>query len=149
MKSILLLTFLAITSVSFGQTESTEHTAVRAIIDQLFEGMRMGDSTLVRNTFHVDADVFTSSQNAGVSQLYEGSIDDFINAVGTPHEQVWDERISNVVIQVDDGLAQVWMDYSFYLADNYSHSGVNAMQLVKLDGHWQIIHLMDTRRVEN
>jgi len=146
MKSILLLTILTITSVSWGQIESSKQAEVRAVVDQLFDGMRLGDSSLVRNIFHPDARLYTSFETAGEYQLHSGSIEDFVNAVGTPHDKIWDERISNVVIQVDDALAQVWMDYSFYLADEFSHTGVNAMQLVQLDGRWQIIHLLDTRR---
>ncbi|MCJ8290722.1 MAG: nuclear transport factor 2 family protein [Crocinitomicaceae bacterium] len=146
MKSILLLTILAITSVSWSQTDSTRQDEVRLIIDQLFEGMKSGDSSLVRGAFHSDARAYTSYEKEGAYQLHAGSIDDFVNAVGTPHDEVWDERISNVVIQIDDGLAQVWMDYSFYVGDQFSHKGVNAMQLAHLDGRWQIIHLADTRR---
>jgi hypothetical protein len=81
-----------------------------------------------------------------VYQLHEGLIDDLVNAVGTPHDQVWDERISNVVIKIDDGLAQVWMDYSFFLGDEFSHKRINTMQFAHTEGRWQIIHLADTRR---
>jgi hypothetical protein len=110
--------------------------------------MRIGDSSLVRSAFHSDARAYTSFQKKGADQLHAGSIADFAKAVGTPHDKVWDERVSNVVIQIDDGLAQVWMDYSFYLGDDFSHNGVNAFQLAHLDGGWQIIHLMDTRRTD-
>lgn len=146
MKSILLFALLLLTSTSWSQTDSTRQAEVRAVIDQLFKGMRIGDSSLVRSVFHSDTRAYSSFQKKGAYRLHEGSIDDFAKAVGTPHDKVWDERVSNVVIQIDDGLAQVWMDYSFYLGNDFSHNGVNAFQLVHLDGGWQIIHLMDTRR---
>lgn len=146
MKSILLIAILSIASVSWGQTDSTRQAEVRAVIDQLFEGMRLGDSALVRSVFHVDAGAYTSYKKEGEFILHEGSVDEFVNAVGSPHDKIWDERISNVVIQIDDGLAQVWMDYSFYLGEEFSHKGVNAMQLAHTDGRWQIIQIADTRR---
>ena len=146
MKSILLLVLLSASSFSWSQADSTRTAEVRAIIDQLFEGMRSGDSTLVRAVFHKDAKAYTTYKKDNSFHLIEGSIDDFAEAVGTPHTEVWDERISNVIIQVDDGLAQVWMDYSFYLGEEFSHKGVNTMLLVNLDGRWQILHLADTRR---
>lgn len=146
MKSIVLFTLIAFTTVSWSQENSKEQTEVRAIIDQLFDGMRSGDSSLVRAVFHEDARAFTSYKHEDLFQLHQGSIDNFIAAVGTPHDEVWDERISNVVIQVHDGLAQVWMDYSFYLGDTFSHKGVNAMQLAFMDSRWQILQLADTRR---
>lgn len=146
MKSIFLLTILAITSSSWAQTDSTRQAEVRTIIHQLFKGMSSGDSSLVRGVFHSDARAYTSYAKDGAYQLHASSIDEFAEAVGTPHDKVWDERISNLVIQIDDGLAQVWMDYSFYLGGEFSHKGVNAMQLVHVNGRWQIIHLVDTRR---
>jgi len=146
MKSLLLITILSIGSVSWSQADETREAEVQAVIDQLFEGMRLGDSTLVRSVFHVDAGAYTSFKQKGEFMLHEGSIDEFVNAVGSPHDKIWDERISNVVMQIDDGLAQVWMDYSFYLGEEFSHAGVNAMQLAFTDGRWQIIQIADTRR---
>ncbi|MDB0037883.1 nuclear transport factor 2 family protein [bacterium] len=146
MKSLLLVVIVTISSISWSQTDSTRQTEVRAVIDQLFGGMFTGDSSLVRSVFHTDARVHTSYKTEGAYQLHEGSISAFINAVGTPHDKIWDERISNVVIQIDDGLAQVWMDYSFYIGGEFSHKGVNAIQLAYMDGRWQILNLTDTRR---
>lgn len=146
MKAITLFTLLSIASLSWGQSDSSQQLAIRSVVDQLFDGMRLGDSTLVRSVFHVDARGYTSYKKGDEFVLHAGSIDDFVKAIGKPHKEVWDERISNVVIQMDGGLAQVWMDYAFYLGDTFSHSGVNAMQLAFVDGRWQIIHIADTRR---
>lgn len=146
MKSILVISILAISSVTWSQSDSTQTAAVRAVIDQFFDGMRSGDSTLVRASFYANPRLLTSYQVGGDFRLYEGSFNEFVTAIGTPHEEIWDERISNVVIHIDAGLAQVWMDYSFYLGDQFSHSGTNAMQLVNLHGNWQIVHVIDTHK---
>ena len=146
MKTILLISVLALHSFSWSQSDSSEHLAVRAVIDQLFEGMRAGDSTLVRAVFHPDLRLMSTSEHHGSFEVDLGSAEDFLRAIGTPHPQVWDEQISNVVIHVSDGLAQAWMDYVFYLDDRALHFGVNAFQLVKTDAGWKIIHLMDTHR---
>lgn len=146
MKALLLFSLLGLHSISWSQADSSDHSAIRTVIDQLFDGMRSGDSSLVRFVFHADARAYTSIQNDGVFQLHSGSIDEFVGAVGTPHDEVWDERISNVQLDVDGGIAQVWMDYSFYLGNRLNHFGVNAFQLVKTDEGWKIIHLMDTRK---
>lgn len=146
MKSMTLFALLIIASHAWTQSDSSQQVAIRAVVDQLFDGMRQGDSTLVRSVFHADARGYTSYKKDDEFVLKSGSIDDFVKAIGTPHKEVWDERISNVVIQVDDGLAQVWMDYAFYLGDTFSHRGVNAMQLAHTDGRWQIIQIADTRK---
>ena len=146
MKAILFFSLLLTSSVGFSQTDSTRIAEVRAVIEQLFEGMHAGDSTLVREVFHTDAKAYTSFKKENAFQLHEGSVDEFVEAVGTTHDEVWNERISNLVIQVDDGLAHAWMDYSFYLDEEFSHQGINSVVLAEVDGRWQIIHIADTRR---
>lgn len=143
---MILFLLLGASSFSWGQADSIRTVEVRTVIDQLFEGMRLGDSTLVREVFHADAQAYTTYEKNEEFRLHKGSVEEFIKAVGASHEEVWDERISNVVIQIDDGLAQVWMDYAFYLGDEFSHKGVNSMILVHVDKRWQILNLADTRR---
>jgi len=156
MKHLLLFSLLIINHISWSQEEMETmieihpSVRVRAVIDSLFLGMKNGDSSMVSNVFHSELSMKTSfiTKNGGI-KLVTDSPGDFLKAVGTPHEEVWDERISNVVIQVDDNLAQVWMDYNFYVNDNFSHCGVNAMQLVNTDNGWKILNLIDTRRKKN
>jgi hypothetical protein len=52
------------------------------------------------------------------------------------------------VIHVDDGLAMVWVKYSFYLNDKFSHCGVDAFLLARDTAGWKIVSLGDTRRRE-
>lgn len=120
---------------------------VRQVIDQLFEGMRKGDSAMVRKTFLPHATLNTSFVNLkGEAKLHQDSISSFLNAIGTPHTEIWDERILSCEIKVDDNLATVWTKYAFYANQVYSHEGVNAFQLVKLNGVWKILIITDTRR---
>jgi hypothetical protein len=76
----------------------------------------------------------------------EDSVEDFIRAIGTPHEGTWYEEIWNLKINIDGDFAQVWCDYAFYVDNNFSHCGADAMQLVHQHGEWRIFHLADTRR---
>ena len=66
--------------------------------------------------------------------------------MGTPHDEVWDERIWDVVIHIDDNLASAWMNYAFILGDTLSHCGVNSMQFVRTAEGWKAVYLVDTRR---
>lgn len=125
----------------------SDSTMVRSVIDQLFLGMKNGDSSMVSAVFHPDIQmVSTFTDREGNPQTHKDTADEFKNAVGTPHDQVWNERISNIEIQIDGNLAQAWMDYSFYLDETFSHCGVNAIQLFKTTEGWKMVHLADTRR---
>jgi hypothetical protein len=59
---------------------------------------------------------------------------------------VWDERIGEVEIKIDDNLATAWMNYAFYVGDTFSHCGVNAFQLAKGEAGWKVIQIADSRR---
>lgn len=128
-----------------GQTPEEE---VAAVVQRLFDGMRAGDSTMVRSVFHADARMLTMAERDGAPVLREGRVDGFVEAVGTPHDRVWDERISDLEIRVDGPMASAWMDYAFYHGGAFSHCGVNAMQLFRSPEGWQIVSLADTRRQE-
>lgn len=147
----LVFLFLLLSKATMAQSDSVmienDTVAVRAIVDQLFEGMYKGDSSLVSGVFSEEIRMHTTfSKPNGEKMCIEESLEEFLEAVGSPHDVVWDERISNIVIQIDGLLAQVWMDYEFYAGTTFSHCGANAMQMVKTKEGWKIINLIDTRR---
>lgn len=119
---------------------------VRGVIDHLFDGMRAGDSAAVRSTMHPEARLLTTAVREGVPALTVVNINDFIRAVGTPHDAAWDERISGMEVRVDEPLATAWMGYQFYVGETFSHCGVNAFQLFRGADGWKIIQITDTRR---
>jgi len=127
------------------RAQSTDEE-VRAVIERLFDGMRAGDSTAVRSVFHRNAHMYSVGVRDGQPVLLQGSVDKFVRAVGTPHEEIWDERVWNIEVRVDGDLAAAWMDYAFYLGSNLSHCGANAFHLFRGVEGWKIIGLADTRR---
>ncbi len=145
--SLVLLALVGSWSTGSLRAQSAEDE-VMAVINTLFEGMREGDSTMVRSVFHprlTMASVFVDRE--GVPRLaIGGGPDDFVEAVGTPHEEQWDERIWEPIILIDGNLATAWTPYAFYLDGELRHCGTNAFQLFRGTEGWQIIRLTDTRR---
>lgn len=122
---------------------------VRAVTDavvRLFDGMRTGDSAVVRDLFHPEARLLTMLTREGAPALAQAEVDAFVEMVGSPHDQVFDERIANLEVRVDENLALAWMDYAFYLGEQFSHCGVNLFQFVRTRDRWKIISIADTRR---
>ena len=93
----------------------------------------------------------TISKNAKDSVIVksDGDAEGFIRAVGTPHKEVWDERIYNVKITTDGPMAIVWAPYKFYRGETFSHCGVNVFTLIQTANGWKIKEITDTRRKEN
>ena len=133
------LLILALPATLYAQTPED---AVRATVDRLFDGMRAGDSTMVASVFYEGA-VLGRATDQG---FRGGPIDGFLRAIGTPHEQVWDEKIWDVTIKIDGRLATAWMEFAFYLGETLSHCGVNAMTLYQEGDGWKIVQLADTNR---
>ncbi len=150
MRRSLLLSTLALLLLPALARAQSDEDAVRAVMDGLFDAMRAGDSTGVRASFHPAARLASVvDQGERVELRIEESMDGFIQAVGTPHEQMWDERIDDVEISVDGRLASAWMKYWFFLGDQLSHCGVDVAHLFKdAEGRWRIFDLADTRRRE-
>lgn len=147
MKRLCLLLFFALGSLAVSaQSANTETEAVKKVINQLFEGMRKGDSTLVRSTFSKGMIMQTIANRQGSIQVKTDEPAGFLKAVGTPHAEVWDERITFDQVLIDANLASVWTSYKFYIGDKFSHCGVNSFQLVKTNEGWEIVYLIDTRR---
>lgn len=122
-----------------------------AQIDLFFNALENGDSALMRSIIHENIDLTTtfSHPKTGEKVYRKETIHDFLTAISTPHTTKWDERVSNLEFKIDDNLAIVWMDYSFFVDDKFSHCGVNLFEFVKLDNNWIITHIIDTRRKNN
>lgn len=143
-----LLLFLA-NSIVHAQYTDDEHD-VKRTIEQLFDGMRAGDSSMVSGVFFADAIMQTVAQNKdGETVIRNGNLDGFLKAIGTPKDEVWDEQILNYEIKVDGNLATAWTPYKFFTGEQFSHCGVNSFQLAKFEETWKIFSIVDTRRTSN
>lgn len=144
----LLLLLLLTPAAPLSAQDAAAVAEVRATVARLFDAMRAGDSATVRALFHPSGRIGSAVARQGVVSVRPDTPDGFIRAVGGPRQAVWDERIAELQVSVDGPLATAWMEYAFYLGDQRSHCGVNAMQLVRMAEGWQIVSLLDTRRQE-
>jgi hypothetical protein len=145
-----LLFFLFTIGLTAQKDALNDKEDVHQVIITMFDGMREGDSAKVNSVFRKDVRMFSAyRKNTGESVLHEGKLSEFLKAIGTAHDEIWDEKIYNTSIQIDGDIAQVWTEYSFYIGETFSHCGVDAFQLVRENSKWLIINLMDTRRKED
>lgn len=126
----------------------SDDEAVRATIVALFDGMRASDAEAVGATFHENATLQSvMPTGTGTFQIQATEISGFIGSIGGAPAGALDEKIGEIRVEIDAGLAHAWMDYEFHYQGQRSHCGVNSMQLVKVgDADWQILNVIDTRR---
>ncbi|MDN5201782.1 nuclear transport factor 2 family protein [Fulvivirgaceae bacterium BMA10] len=139
---------LAFSSTTPPQDDLPEEEVMK-VIDQLFDGMRAGDSAMVHATFDESVRMLTIGSRNGQPVMREGSLERFLTAVGTPHDAIWDEKIWDEEVKIDRNMATVWVKYAFFLGTEFSHCGVNSFQLFKGTDGWKIINLSDTRSKTN
>lgn len=134
----------------FAQAQDlTKRTAVIATIEQLFDGMRAADSSMVRAVFHPEMRLHTTLiDEDGKPRLIEGNIDRFVTSVGQSEPGTLNEKIWSYDVQIDQNLASVWTPYTFFMGDQLSHCGVNTFQLFHGEAGWQMIQITDTRHSE-
>lgn len=92
MKKLLLLGLIILASIkTFAQQNDKD--AVKQTVNNMFDAMRKGDSTLLRSTFHKDIAF------QGVANKKDGSVvldtdnpNEFLKAVGTPHKEYGTNR---------------------------------------------------------
>jgi len=145
-KLFLILALMAINSHIYTQ-EAKEEMLIRASIQNIFDGMRAGDSSKVAKSFFRKAVMFSNFSNKeGKPVVKKGSLDKWLGGIGSPHDEIWDERISNLKIDVDGEVAQAWMDYEFFVGNTFHHCGSDAFQLLKNSGEWKVVSGLDTRK---
>lgn len=144
--SVFTILFLSAFSLS-AQSEKYE---IKEVVTDLFDGMRAADTSLMKKVFAQDEmEMKTVYRNkAGQVQLNTGKLSEFLKSVGTPHEQVYDERLGAYDIQVHGTMASMQVDYYFFVGETFSHCGVNFIQFIKMEEGWKIMNVADTRNRE-
>ena len=142
-----LFIFLTLTGTVFISKAQTAEDSVKITINKLFDGMKNSDAPLLKAAFADSAILQTIGRNAeGKTVVQNESVSEFADFVSKQPKGAADERIVYDVIKIDGALAMVWAPYKFYFNGVFSHCGVDAFQLVKLNGEWKIQYLIDTRR---
>lgn len=151
MKLLLSLFLIVITfpfSVLNELPENPEEEVEQLVID-FFEAMRSSDSELMSSSLFDGATLHTVvSSDKGVSRLRQTDIQAFLDSVSNTEAGTLDEQLTSFEVRADDNLATAWMDYRFYNKGEFSHCGVNTMNLIRQESGWKIFSIVDTRRTD-
>jgi len=148
MKKLFTILFLSITITSFAQSNEEQ---IKASINQVFDGMRKNDTTLIRQVLYPSCFLKSVGKTkTGEVKLQEDQISDWLKSVGTKREGVMlDERLTSYDIKIDGDMAVAWTPYEFYVNEKFNHCGVNVFTMMKTDKGWKIIGIVDTRRKDD
>jgi hypothetical protein len=136
------LMVLGITRAQSGQD------SVRAAVNLLFTAMKNADSAQLVSAFDDSAVLQTIVvDSAGKTTAHSYPVTEFATVVGRLPKGAADEQIHVESLKVDGALAMVWAPYHFYYNGTLLHCGVDSFQLIRKDGAWKILYVVDTRNI--
>ena len=112
------------------------------VVEQFFESINTGDGALLASLEVEGAQVLNIREDvAGQYEFVERrwfTADNF-SADTQLTERYWDEQLL-----ISDHLAVFWAPYDFHIDGEFSHCGIDVLNLIKVDGQWKISHAMWT-----
>jgi hypothetical protein len=149
MRAIALIAAAAFLVPAATHAQQTDHDAVLATVQKVFDAMRTRDTALLTQAFDSSARLVGVSARGGAPTVTLTAPARFGAAIaGAPAGDVWNERIYEPEVRIDGTVAQVWAYYTFHRNSTFSHCGVDAFMLAKVGTTWKITQLADSRRTE-
>ena len=141
-KIISITLLLSINFFSNAQQSHPEYAAVKLVIENFFESINTGNGELLASLEVEGAQIFNIREDTvGKYEFVERSwfsAEDF-SSDSQFTERYWDEELL-----ISDALAIFWAPYDFHIDGEFSHCGIDALNLIKIDGEWKIGHAMWT-----
>ena len=130
--------------------QKSEAENVKAKIIEFFDAFHKQDTSALKSMATDKVILQSISMNKeGKTVLKEDDFNQFVkNIASIPKDRKFEEKLLDFSIKVDGNMANAWTSYEFWYQEKFSHCGVNSFQLMKVDGEWKIIYLVDTRRRE-
>ncbi len=148
MKQLILMMILTLGFNVNAQQSETDN--VKSKIIEFFDAFHKQDTVALKSMVTDKVILQSISTNKeGKTILKEDDFNEFVKSIASiPKDKKFEEKLLDFNIQVDGHMANAWTPYEFWYEEKFSHCGVNSFQLIKDDGEWKIIYLVDTRRQE-
>ena len=125
-----------------------DRDAVLATVQGLFDAMEAGDAAAAAALFTPDARLIAFARDgAGGSPNMVPAADfaaSLTSAAGELLEEMFDPEV-----RIDGDMAMVWAPYDFHRGGEFSHCGVDLVDLARIDGQWLILSITYTRQTED
>ena len=123
-----------------------EREAILSAVQGIFDALAAGDGEILREIMHPDVLMHSVERAADGTRSSSTSTRDQLIERLEGSEQVLTERMWDAEVRVSGDLAMVWTPYDFYVGDDLSHCGADALLLTRNDDEsWKIIALSWTR----
>ena len=118
------------------------------VIESFFDGMRASDGDILKTLITDDITLHTVTQREGETVRAATDMSRFLESVSNAPVGLLNEELTSLEVHIDGDLATAWMGYNFFRGDEFSHCGVNSMNLIRTAEGWKIFSIVDTRRTD-
>ena len=140
---VLGIALLLIASMdSNGQQSHAEYAGVKLVIDNFFESINTGNGELLASLEVEGAQILNITE--GTAGEYEFAARNWFVAENFSSETQLIERYWDEELLISDVLAVFWAPYDFHVDGEFTHGGVDVLNLIKIEGAWKIGHAMWT-----
>ena len=121
----------------------TEKSHVLGTVQKLFDAMAANDTAAAALT------VFDGVSLVGTSETSAGSVTNqmdraaFFGSIADRSVPML-ERMWDATVKIRGGIATVWTPYDFYREREFSHCGIDAVNLVRTNDGWRITSIIWT-----
>jgi hypothetical protein len=126
-------------------TTAGDQADVIAVMERLFDAMRVQDTLAIRLLAHPELRIFVPGQQNGEPTLRVSTLAEFIRGIAASTVRL-DETAVDPEVRIDHNLATIWTYYDFYRGDQFSHCGFDAFHLARGSDGWLITGLAYTIR---
>ncbi len=131
------MTVLIVIALMASLAASSEEEAVLAAVQQFFDTMAIKDVAGAEQVL-VPEGLFFSVRTVGGEKVVRASNNQQYLADLATAEDDWLERMWEPEVRIDGDIATVWTPYDFHINGDFSHCGVDAFNLMNIDGQWKI-----------
>lgn len=138
--SLCILGLILINFTAFSQeTSSTAEEAIQETIQSFFDAIEKQDTTLFKSTLKPEGQVWVQNRAKDPIQITTRFLNEDVGHLKGSHQYL--EKALHYDIKVHKGMAMAWVAYEFWRDGKFSHCGIDAFTLMKIEEQWKIVSL--------
>lgn len=153
MQYLLLLVLLSLLLVGEANADGDERSAILALMDQAFAAVGSGNPDDARATQLPEGTSLSfrprSGGTPGELEMRISTNEALIASGSGDDHKYFEQWIGDPTVIIRGPVAVVWGEYEFWIDDEFSHCGIDSVQLAKVDGNWKIANWMWTVEKED
>ena len=117
---------------------SSEQNEVLDVVQAFFDVIESGDVERGAEIALPNAGFVSIRRNEGEPNISQFTTEQWLQSLSRKQNDYLEEFVGTPVVLIDGDLATVWTEYTFKIDGELSHTGVDAIHLVRTEDGWKI-----------